>query len=154
MIFISRFKLLVIYLITFTGISCNKPPCKCDFVPRQFIEIKFINQQEQNLIFGPAALYQIDSIRVLKQKDNFTINNSSVRKGFIDSNDVRFDFYIPAEKSYIYYSQQTQQDSLEIKWITATGKCCGNPEKYTVVDSVKFNDKFVEPRNEVYYFTK
>src|ERR1035437_4038135 len=113
--FTSIYKLLMIYIIL-SGISCKKPPCECDFFPNQSIEIKFINQQEQNLIFGPTALYRIDSIQVLKQKNNFNINNASVRKGFIDSNNVEFDFHIPSEKSYIYYTQQTQQDSLEIKW--------------------------------------
>ena len=147
------YKLLIIYAIL-SGISCNKPPCKCDFVPHQFIEVKFINQQEQNLIFGPTALYRIDSIQVLKEKNSFNINNASLRKGFLDSNNVEFDFYIPAGKSYIYYNQQTKQDSLEIKWSTKTGKCCENLQEYAVVDSVKFNNVFIKPVNAVYYFVK
>jgi hypothetical protein len=151
--FTSIYKLLMIYIIL-SGISCNKPPCTCDFVPRQFIEIKFINQQGQNLIFGPTALYRIDSVRVLNLKNNFNINNASVRKGVIDSNNVEFDFYITAEKSYIYYNQQTKQDSLEIKWLTKTGKCCENPQEYTIVDSVKFNNISIKPINGVYYFAK
>jgi hypothetical protein len=147
------FKILMVCLIL-NIISCNKPPCECDFIPRQYIEIKFINQQDQNLIFGPGALYRIDSIRVLKQKNNFNINNSSVRKGVIDSNNVEFDFYMPAGISYIYYDQQTLQDSLEIKWLTKSGKCCGNLQDYYVVDSVKFDNVFINPINGVYYFVK
>ena len=143
----------MIYIIL-GSISCDKPPCECDFVPDQSIEIKFINQQEQNLIFGPMALYRMDSLRVLKQKNNFNIINASLRKGFIDSNDVKFDFHIPVEKSYIYYNQQTQQDSLEIKWLTKKGKCCGNVQEYSVIDSVKFNNTFISPTNGIYYFVK
>jgi hypothetical protein len=149
----SLYRLLMIYIIL-TGISCDKEPCNCDFVARQVTEIKFINQQGQNLIFGATALYHIDSIQVLNQKNNFKINNASVRKGVIDSNNVEFDFYVPAEKNYLYYNQQTQLDSLEIKWLTKTGKCCGNLQEYAVVDSVKFNNVSVKPLNGVYYFVK
>ncbi|MEP6947750.1 MAG: hypothetical protein ABI863_00685 [Ginsengibacter sp.] len=151
--FTSICKLLLIYLIL-VGFSCNKPPCECDFVPNQSIEIKFINQQEQNLIFGAAAIYRIDSIRILNQKNNFNINNASLQKGFINSNDVKFDFYIPAAKSYIYYNQQTQQDSLEIKWLKKSGKCCGNLQEYRVADSVKFNNTFIKAVDGIYYFVK
>ena len=153
--FNSIYKLITIYILL-AGISCSKPPCACDFDSgsNQSIEIKFINQQEQNLISGSAALYRIDSIRVLNKKNNFNINNASVRKGFIDSNNVRLDFYILTKKSYIYYNQQTQQDSLEIKWLAKTGKCRGSVQKYNVPDSVRFNNALIKPVNGIYFFVK
>ena len=146
------YKLLACFIII-NCTSCIKPPCVCDFAAHQFIEIKFINQQGQNLIFGPAALYQIDSIQVLKKENNFNINNASVRKGIIDSNNVEFDFYVAAGKNYIYY-KQTQQDSLEIKWIVKTDKCCGNNQEYNFIDSVKFNNVYIKDVNGVYTFVK
>ncbi len=133
--------------------SCIKPPCECDFVAEQFIEIKIVNQQGQNLVFGRFGIYQIDSIQVLQEKNNFNISNASVRRGLIDSNNVRFDFYIPAAKSYIYY-KQNQQDSLEIKWIVKTGKCCGGSQEYNFIDSVKFNNTYIKPLNGSYTFVK
>lgn len=133
--------------------SCIKPPCECDFGDEQFIEIKLVNQQGQNLLFGPLALYQIDSIQVLQEKNNFNISNASVRRGLIDSNNVRFDFHMPAVKSYIYY-KQIQEDSLEIKWIVKTGKCCRTSQEYNFIDSVKFNNTTIKPLNGVYTLVK
>jgi hypothetical protein len=148
---LTSVKLLIIYIML-TCVSC-KQPCICDVAPGQSIEIKFINQQKENLIFGPTALYQIDSMQVLA-RTNFNTNNASIRKGAIDSNNVKFYFYIPAEKSYIYYNQQTQQDSIEIKWLTKAGTCCGISQEYVVADSVKFNNVSIRPLNDVYYFVK
>lgn len=65
-----------------------------------------------------------------------------------------FDFYVPANKSYLYYNQQTQQDSIEIKWLTKTGKCCGSKQSYNIIDSVKFDNVFINPINGLYYFVK
>ncbi len=134
--------------------SCNKTPCECDFIDIHYIECKIVNQQGQNFIFGPSALYKIDSIQVLKEYNNLNINNASVRKGLIDSTGLRFDFYVRETKSYIYYNKQTPEDSVEIKWLTKTGKCCGGPEEYYTVDSVKFNNVFIKPVNGVYTFVK
>lgn len=147
-------KLFAGYLIIIILASCNKPPCKCDFVPINFLEIRFVNLQGQNLFFGNNALYKMDSVRVLKERGNFNINNASVRKGIADSNSVRFDFYIPADKSYIYYNGQSSQDSLEVKWLSETGKCCNSDHQYYTVDSVKFNGTLMKPENGIYYFVK
>lgn len=149
----TTFKILIAFVV-FCCFHCNKPPCPCNFNPMQNIEVKFINQQNQNLIFGPNSIYEIDSIQVLEKKDSFNINNASVRKGLLDSNNVEFDFYVPTGKSYLYYNQQTELDSVEIKWLTKSGKCCGNPQQYNVVDSVKFNNAFIKPVNGIYYFVK
>ncbi len=134
--------------------SCNKEPCECDFIEINYIEVKFINQQGQNLFFGTASLYNIDSLRILKEENNFNINNASVRKGFIDSTNLAFNFYVHEEKSYIYYNSHTKTDSLQIKWLMKTGKCCGSSQNYYVVDSVKFNNVFVKPVNGVCTFVK
>jgi hypothetical protein len=133
--------------------SCNKPPCECD-IPSYPIEIKFVNQQGQNLMFGSFALYRIDSLQISKQYNNNDINNASVSKGLTDSTVVRLDFYVPETKSYIYYNDHTPQDSLEIKWLIKKGKCCGNVEEYKVFDSVKFNAVLIKPINGQYYFVK
>ena len=145
---------LLLFCSMFCSFQCTKQPCICDFFPVQYIKVKFINQQNQNLIFGTNAKYQIDSIQILQQKNNFNINNAAVRKDLADSNNVEFDFYIPAAKSYLYYNQQTETDSIEIKWLTKTGKCCGDSQEYSVVDSVKFNNTSVTAINGVYYFIK
>jgi hypothetical protein len=149
----SVFKLLAIYFLL-NLISCAKPPCKCDFTPVHFIEIKIVNDQGENLLFGQTALYQMDSIKVLQQKNNPDINNASVNKGAIDSTNVRFDFYVPEEKSYIYYNQQSTLDSIEIKWLAKTGKCCDAEQEYYTVDSVKFNGVVIKPKNGVYQLVK
>lgn len=146
--------LLLAFCFLINAMSCGKPPCKCDFDQVQFLEVKFINQQGQNLVFGQTALFQLDSICVLKQKNNFDYHNASVRKGLIDSNNVRFDFYVREETSYIYYKQQVPQDSLNIKWLAKKGKCCGSEQEYFVVDSVTFDGALIKPRNGVYYFIK
>jgi hypothetical protein len=147
------FKILAIYFL-FNLISCGKPPCKCDFTPVQFIEVAIVNDQGENLIFGPASLYKMDSIKVLKQKNNFDVNNSSVNKGAIDSTNLRLDFYQPEEKSYIYYNQQSSLDSIEIKWLFKKGKCCDAEQEYYTVDSVKFNGVLIKPENGVYQLVK
>jgi len=148
------YKFLIVYLVL-SSISCNKPPYICDAYPGQSIEIKFINQQGQNLIFGLTAQYRIDSIRFLSQKNNFNILNASSQKGFIDSNNIIFHFYTPESKSYIYYNQQTPLDSLEIKWVVKTTKCeRGGSLEYNSMDSVKFNNVFIKPVNGVYTFVK
>jgi hypothetical protein len=146
-------KLFVICLVSIV-FSCNKPPCQCDFVPAQFIEIKFVDQQGQNLVFGTGAKYRLDTLRILNEKNNFNINNASVRRGIGDSTAVRLDFYTPAVKNFIYYNSQTPQDSLIIKWLVKTGKCCGHAEEYMIADSVKFNNDLITPINNVYYFVK
>lgn len=122
--------------IIFHDVSCVKQPCLCDFDLGQYLEVKFINQQNQNLIFGPNAIFQIDSIQALYQKDIFNTNTASVKKGRIDLTNVEFDFYRPEEKT-LYINQQTTQDSLEIKWVTKTGKCCESNQEYNAVDSSK-----------------
>lgn len=132
-------KLLMICFIA-NSFSCTKPPCECDFIPHQYIEVKFLNSEGQNLIFGPDAVFAKDGLHILDQKDNFDINNASIQKGLNYSSSLQLSFYIPSEKNYIYYNQQTPEDSLEIKWVTKTGKCCGNPQEYTIVDSVKFRN--------------
>jgi hypothetical protein len=113
-----------------------------------------VNQQGQNLIFGSSALYKIDSVLILNEHNNFNINNASVRKGLLDSTALRFDFHTAAVKSYIFYNQQTLEDSVEIKWLTKTGKCCEASQEYYTVDSVKFNNVFVKSVNGIYTFVK
>ena len=147
------FKILAIYFL-FSFISCAKPPCKCDFTPAQFIEVTIVNHQGENLIFGPASLYQMDSIKILKEKNNPNVNNASVNKGTIDSTNLRLDFYVPEEKSYVYYNQQSSLDSIEIKWLAKTGKCCDTEQEYYTVDSVKFNGVLIKPENGVYQLVK
>lgn len=141
-------------LITILFHSCSKPPCHCDFDPVHSLESKIVNTQGQNLVLGSAAVYKIDSIRVLQSGNDLYINNASVRKGLADTTAVRFDFYIEAAKSYIYYNQQTTPDSLEVDWIQKTGRCCNNPETYYTIDKVKFNNKIIQPQNGVYFFVK
>ena len=136
------------------GISCNKPPCECDFITADFIELKVLNHQGQNLLFGSSALYLSDSIQILKEKNNLTVNNASVHKGLIDSTAIQLNFYVPEAKSYIYYNHLTQQDSIEIKWLIKKGKCCGNTQEYRVVDSVKFDTVLVKPIDGIYYFVQ
>ncbi len=148
-----EYSLIIIYLTC--SISCNKPPYHCDSFPNQSIEIKIINQLGQNLIFGANSRYRIDSIRVLNQQNNFGVHNASVQKGFIDSNNLVFHFYTAASKSYIYYNNQTSHDSLEIKWIIKSTKCeRGGTLKYNEVESVKFNNIFINSINGVYTFIK
>jgi hypothetical protein len=144
---------ITVILIFLFG-ACTKWPCIADFDSGTHIEIQFTDSQGKNLIFGPNALYNIDSIRVLEEKNNQDINNASVRKGLIDTNNVRLDFYIEAEKSYIYYNSNVTTDSLRIVYITKTGKVCGHKEEYKDIDSVFFNNTFVKPLNNVYHFVK
>ena len=145
---------IAVILIMFLLTGCTKWPCIVDFDPVTHIEIQFTDSQGKNLIFGPQALYNVDSIRILKQNNNQDTNNASVRKGLIDTNNVRLDFYIEAEKSYIYYNSNVTTDSLRIVYITKTGKVCGHKEEYKSIDSVFFNNTFVKPVNGVYHFVK
>ncbi len=144
---------LIIYLLQ-TSASCSKPPCECDFIPSNFIDIKIYNQQYQNLIFGPYSIYESDSIQILKENRNTSINNASIQKGSTDSTAIRLNFYVHEIKSYIYYNDHTPSDSLEIIWLIKKGKCCDNEKEYRVVDSVKFNNMPVKADKGVYYFIK
>jgi hypothetical protein len=146
---------ILLLLLVANFISCNKPPYYCDTFGDHSIEIKFLNQQGQNLIFGSNRQFQLDSIRLLNQINNYTSYNASHQRGFVDSNNVIFHFYVPESKSYIYYNQQTPMDSLEIKWVTKTAKCDrGGSLEVNVVDSVKFNNALIKPVNGVYSFVK
>ncbi len=151
--FISVLRLFILYF-TLSFISCSKPPCECDFTPVNFIKMKVIDQQGQNLLVGPAALYQVDSLQILNQLFNLDINNASVEKGVTDSTAVLINFYVYETKNYIYYNSQTPEDSIEIKWVRKTGKCCNTPMNYEVVDTVKFNNTLVNPLKGIYYFVK
>ncbi|MEJ7822709.1 MAG: hypothetical protein WKF85_10335 [Chitinophagaceae bacterium] len=116
-------------------ISCKKL-VKCDAPPTPHFVAKIVNQQGENLVFGNAALYNPDSIKILKQ------TNPSVMNGFVMKNtrDSTLDFEIfiqPLNKRYIYYNSQTPLDSLEIKWLIRKTRYCGNIYE---VDSVKFNN--------------
>lgn len=146
--------LIALVLILFLLQGCTKWPCTVDFDASTHIEILLTDNQGKNLIFGPQAIYNIDSISILKEKNNHSINNASVRKGLIDTNNVRLDFYIEAEKNYIYFNSNVNTDSLRIVFITKTGKACGHNEEYKSIDSVFYNNKLVKPVNEVYHFVK
>lgn len=141
-------------LIAFLFHSCSKPPCRCDFDPVHSLETKIVNTQGQNLFLGPAAIYKIDSIRVLNSSNDLSINNASVRKGLSDTTALRFDFYVQATKSFIYYNQQTKPDSLEVDWVQKTGRCCNNPQTYYTIDKVRFNGQIIQPQNGIYLFVK
>lgn len=145
-------KLLPVFLIL-SVTSCLKPPCNCDPLPFKYLKVKIVNQQGQNLLFGTSALYNPDSIKILEQSNNLSVTNAFVSKLISDST-ILFDFIKPSEKNYIYYNQQTSLDSLQIKWRTKTGKCCG--EKYTFyeVDSVKFNTGSMKPINGSFILIK
>lgn len=143
---------LYILLICLMSANCNKPPCECDFIPADFIEFKVLNHQGQNLLFGSFALYLTDSIQILKEKNNLTVNNASVSKGLTDSTAIQLNFYVPEAKNYIYYNHLTPQDSIEVKWLIKKGKCCGNTQEYRVIDSVKFNTVLIKPIDGIYYF--
>lgn len=109
----------------------------CDLPPNtQFFVAKIVNQQGENLVFGNAALYNPDSIKILKQT-NPAVMNGFVRKNTRDSTLDFFTFIQPFTKSYIYYNSQTPLDSLEIKWLIKSTTYCGNIYE---VDSVKFNN--------------
>ncbi len=148
------YKLLALCYLVLNAASCSKEPCDCDFIQMSSITLKFTNQQGQNLFFGSNAIYQLDSLKVLNQKDNFTIYNASVNKGQADTAAVEFNFYIIASKNYIYYNTQTPVDSVEIKWSNKTGKCCNTETIYRVIDSVKINNIPAMPVNGVITFIK
>jgi hypothetical protein len=120
----------------------------------QYTECKLINQQGQNLIFGPAAIYLLDSIHVLKIDTSLSINNASVRRFLDDSSSLRFDFYVPETRSFIYYKYQAKTDTLDVAWSEKTGKCCGSSISYFVPGQVKFNGLPIQPTNGIYYFVK
>ena len=143
-----------IVLITACLFSCLKPPCECDFAPRQYIECRLVNRQGQNLVFGPNAIYKFDSIQILKNDHDLSINNASVDRLYRDSSFLRFDFYVPESRSFIYFNQQTKTDTLDIEWIKKTGKCCGAPSTYYITGEVKFNNVLIQPTNGIYYFLK
>ena len=136
------------------NLSCNKPPCECDIIPADFIEFKVLNHQGQNMLFGSFALYLTDSIQILKEKNNLTVNNASFRKGIIDSTAIQLNFYVPEAKSYIYYNHLIPQDSIEVKWLIKKVKCCGNTQEYKAIDSVKFNTELIKPIDGIYYFVQ
>ena len=134
--------------------SCLKPPCECDFLPAQYIECRIVDQQGQNLVYGPNALYKFDSIQILKNHNEFSIHNASVNRLYKDSSFLRFDFYLPESRSFIYYNQQTKTDTLDIEWIEKTGKCCETPSTYYIAGAVRLNNVLVPPTNGIHYFPK
>ncbi len=148
-------KTILAFLFFITCIACNKPPYQCDIFPDQSIEIKFLNQQGQNIIAVPNASYLIDSIKVLKFKNSFNIHNASVQKGLLNPENIKLYFYTPETKSFIYYNQQTASDTLEINWVIKAVNCeRGGSMEYNAVDAVKFNSILIEPVDGVYTFIK
>jgi hypothetical protein len=59
--------LLISFILSITGCSKSQSPCDCgDPIPSQFFIAKITDQQGKNLVFGAAALYNPDSIQILK----------------------------------------------------------------------------------------
>jgi hypothetical protein len=55
-------------------ISCEKPGCGDPPPNTQFFVAKIVNQQGKNLVFENAALYNPDSIKILKQTNPAIMN--------------------------------------------------------------------------------
>lgn len=146
--------LFFVLVTAFPNFSCNKLPCTCDFNEVRFIEVKFVNQQGQNLLFGPSPLYQFDSLQILNEKHNLNISNVSVQRSMTDSSAALLFFGKVDAKSFIYYNNSASEDSIEITWIKKTGKCCGGPQDYNFIDSVRINKNVLFPVNGIYTFVK
>lgn len=145
--------LLISFILSITGCSKSQSPCDCgDPIPSQFFIAKITDQQGKNLVFGAAALYNPDSIQILKQQYP-PLSNGFVQKDPRDSV-LHFDLIQPISKNYIYYNSQTSRDSIEIKWITKTRTCCGSTYNYYYVDSIKFNNTNINRINAVFIFRK
>ena len=134
--------------------ACNKPPCNCDFVDISSITFKVLNQQDQNLVFGPQRIFSKDSIQFLKGLNNFSIHTASVSRSYYDSSSLTANFYKNDSKTYIYYNQQTPPDSIEVEWEQKQGKCCGSSQSYLTIKSYKLNNASPQIQNGVLLITK
>lgn len=112
----KKFMIYVACTVTVAAGSCIKPPCKCEPAPMQYVECKFINQQGQNLVSGPTAVYSMDSIQILKNHNSFSVHNASVTKSYRDPSNLMLDFYLPEDRSFVYYGSQAKTDTLDISW--------------------------------------
>lgn len=140
--------------VIITLFTCNKPPCICDFDQRLGIDVKIVDNNGHDLVLGVSSIYKFDSLDILNKLNDFSVSNASVDPAYYHPNSIAFNFHIPAPKSYIYYGQGIQQDSLQITWVTKTGKCCNSSQDYLEVGAVKFNNQVIIPQNGVYYFVK
>jgi hypothetical protein len=144
--------LSVVASLLFT--ACDKPPCECNFLPAHHIDIRVLDAQGRNLVFGPARRFSADSIGILKTAKDLTIHNASVNRSPDDSASLRLNFYIPAERSFLYYNQQAATDTLDVAWTTKTGRCCGGPQTYQTIESVRFNNISLPLQNGSYLLVK
>ncbi|HYO21601.1 MAG TPA: hypothetical protein VER36_04285 [Flavisolibacter sp.] len=106
------------------------------------------------MVFGLQASFRLDSIKILKTLNNFSVHHASVQRSYKDTSAVELNFYLPEAKSFIYYNPQTLPDSLEIRWAPKKGKCCGEPFTFYGIDEIKFNSTIVPPQNNIYILTK
>ena len=134
--------------------ACTKPPCQCDFIPVNHLDIRIVNGQGRNLVFGPSRLFSADSIGILNINNDPKVHNASVRRSPADTAALRLNFYVPAERSFIYYNQQTITDTLDVVWTTKTGRCCGGPQTYQTIESIKLNSAPLQVQSGSYLIIK
>lgn len=134
--------------------SCIKPPCTCDPISTQTLTSKIVDRQGRNLVFGPASSFSTDSIKVLENAADFSVHNAAVSQGFADTSTLVLHFYVPAQRSYLYFNRQTASDTLEIDWESKAANCCSEPFTYSDLGRVTFNGATVTPQNGIYYLVK
>jgi len=143
---------LVLMYLCYT--SCVKPPCECEPVPIQEIKCRIVNLQGRNLFFGTQATFRLDSFKVLRTPNDFSVHHASVDRYYEDSLSLVLNFYKPEFKSYFYYNRQTNSDSLEVEWKSEKGRCCGESFTHSLPGQVKFNGNIIQPQNGIYYFIR
>lgn len=134
--------------------SCVKWFCQCEPIAIDNFECRIVSPQGRNLVLGAQAIFKLDSLKVLKNRNDLSVQNAEVSSSYGDTANLQFHFRRPETKSYIYYNQQTGSDSLEIEWVDKQGKCCGDAYTYSSIRQVKFNGAVVQPQGKVYYLIK
>ena len=148
------FELVLLVLLNVGLYSCIKPPCQCEPIQSDHVDIKIVDRQGQNLVYCPSKVFPVDSLRVLKNSYDFSVHNASVSRSFSDTTAIQFDFFVPEKKSYMYYNHLTKQDTLDIDWVAKKRKCCGEPYTFQAIEGVKLNGVPVKPQNGIYQVVK
>jgi hypothetical protein len=145
-------KLLFLFALLVFQSSCKRF-CKCDPEPSGFTRFKIINNNDQNLLFGNAAKFRIDSLRILAKDANGILEPAAFGTNAYDSSYVGT-YLNSNSKLYLYLSLLEPLDSLEVSWKPVMKKCCGERYQSREITELRFNGKQVNPGNNIYSFVK
>ena len=119
------------------------------------INFKLIDKTTQNdLVFGPAPKYKLDSLQLNKDVD-FNLGRHSNFIGTVSGNWNRLQAstYAPIETMYLRLSYD-DIDTINVQYQYIENDCCENVNGYGRIQSIFYNGQTAEKVDDNYRFIK